>query len=132
MDFSKFLVINNIKSKDVANYLQVGEPTVSKYLSNKAKPSKKTLYKLCNNPFGWDTTMLEDGGSINATTTAGRDATVSIRNSYGETGKIRETNARLSAENEMLREKIQEQNAIIAELKSEKEKYWELIQKLMK
>ena len=131
-DLKSFRKMNNLRQEDIANYLQVTRNFISLIENGSSKLPEDKLTYLMNNDKGWDTTMLEDGGSINATTTAGRDATVSIRNSYGESGKLRETNTRLTTENEMLREKIDEQRTIIAELKAEKEKYWELIQKLMK
>ena len=127
-----FIKKNRLKAKDVAEYLGISKGYMSRLVSGQDGLPTHQFRKLLENDKGWDTTMLEDGGSINATTTAGRDATVSIRNSYGESGKLRETNTRLTTENEMLREKIDEQRTIIAELKAEKEKYWELIQKLMK
>ena len=62
-DFRTFLRLNGIKQNVVAEYLGVNQSRISHYIKNGSMPIER-LEKLINNPYGWDTSMidLKDGG----------------------------------------------------------------------
>lgn len=55
---SEFIEKNGIKQKELAFYLGIGEPSISKMVNGLSNPSKGNLHKLLNNDQGWDTSML--------------------------------------------------------------------------
>lgn len=60
MNIKEFLRANGLKQKELADYLGIGEPAVSKMAKGYTNPSEGNLYKILNNNQGWDTSMLEE------------------------------------------------------------------------
>lgn len=58
-DFKRFMYEQNIKQKEVAGYLGLSKGYVSLVISGQRPLSEENLRKLINNPFGWDTSILE-------------------------------------------------------------------------
>ena len=80
MNIKKFLKVNGLKQKELADYLQISEPAVSKMVNGKANPSEENYEKLIKNDRGWDISMLTEIAEVEATQviggsgiTAGRD-----------------------------------------------------------
>lgn len=102
MNFITFLEVNGLKQKDLAQFLDVKEPTVSAYVSGKAKPSPDKLKKILDNK-DWDTrALVEDEDAQGLEELSPQALLISIRN-------------------------LQRQ---IAKLEEEKAAYWDLIKKL--
>lgn len=102
MNFITFLEVNGLKQKDLAQFLDVKEPTVSAYVSGKAKPSPDKLKKILDNK-DWDTrALVEDEEGIELENRSAQSLLLSIR----------------------------ELQRRIEKLEEEKAAYWELIKKL--
>lgn len=63
MKVREFLKANNLKQRELANYLGVTEAAVSNVTKGKSYFSDENLIKIINNPYGWDVSMLEDAKS---------------------------------------------------------------------
>lgn len=111
MDIKEFLYRNKLKQVDLAKYLGVTEAFVSRMVKGAGNPSKENLTKILNNPHGWDTSMLINGGIY-----AG-DVNVQIdQNRAGnrpKDGDAATQMAVLEKENEMLREQLKDKEAQI-------------------
>ena len=59
-DFKSFIFHNDISQKEVIDYLGVSKGYMSLVISGKKKLSEENFRKLIENPYGWDTSMLED------------------------------------------------------------------------
>ena len=59
LDFKRFMFEQKIKQKALANYLGVSEGYISQIISGRKQLSEENLSKVLNNPFGWDTSILE-------------------------------------------------------------------------
>lgn len=118
----EFIDVNGIKQKELAAFLGIGEPSVSKMAKGFSKPSKENLYKLLNNNRGWDVSMLRETPSISANASHNSKASVSIRPSR-EDGAAEITF--LKRELELLREQLTEE-------KKRSAQYWDMIQRLTK
>jgi transcriptional regulator with XRE-family HTH domain len=60
VDFKRFMFENKIKQSDLAKYLGVSEGYVSLVVSGRKKLSEENYGKVLNNPYGWDTSLLEE------------------------------------------------------------------------
>lgn len=58
VDFKRFMFEQNIKQKELVEYLGVSKGYVSLVISGQRQLSEENLSKLINNPFGWDTSIL--------------------------------------------------------------------------
>lgn len=116
MDIKEFLYRNKLKQVDLAKYLGVTEAFISRMVKGLVKPSKENLTKILNNPHGWDTSMLIDGGIYAGNNKAG-DVNVQIgQNRAGNRPKDGDAvtqMAVLEKENEMLREQLKDKEAQI-------------------
>jgi transcriptional regulator with XRE-family HTH domain len=116
MDIKEFLYRNKLKQVDLAKYLGVTEAFISRMVKGLVKPSKENLTKILNNPHGWDTSMLIDGGIYAGNNNAG-DVNVQIgQNRAGSRPKDGDAvtqMAVLEKENEMLREQLKDKEAQI-------------------
>lgn len=110
MDIKEFLYRNKLKQVDLAKYLGVTEAFISRMVKGVGNPSKENLTKILNNPHGWDTSMLIDGGIYAGNNNAG-DVNVQIgQNRAGnrpKDGDAATQIAVLEKENEMLREQLE-------------------------
>ena len=59
MNVRDFLKANSLKQVELARYLGITEAAISNVVKEKSEFSKENLIKIMNNPYGWDTTMLE-------------------------------------------------------------------------
>lgn len=59
MNVRQFLKANSLKQVDLARYLGITEAAISNVVKEKSEFSKENLIKITNNPYGWDTSMLE-------------------------------------------------------------------------
>jgi|GEM_PF-3552885 len=116
MDIKEFLYRNKLKQVDLAKYLGVTEAFISRMVKGVGNPSKENLTKILNNPHGWDTSMLIDGGIYAGNNNAG-DVNVQIgQNRAGnrpKDGDAATQMAVLEKENEMLREQLKDKEAQI-------------------
>lgn len=58
IDLKRFMFEQNIKQKELAEYLGVSKGYISLVISGQRQLSDENLSKLINNPFGWDTSIL--------------------------------------------------------------------------
>jgi len=118
IDLKAFRKANGLTQADVAQYLSVSAPFITRVETGSNKLPEDKLQKLINNDRGWDTTMLisvehsgdnihQNGGSHN------------IGKVTCEVSEI----AALKRENIMLRQQVED-------LKEQNEKYWNMIEKL--
>ena len=116
MDIKEFLYRNKLKQVDLAKYLGVTEAFISRMVKGVGNPSKENLTKILNNPHGWDTSMLINGGIYAGNNNAG-DVNVQIgQNRAGNRPKDGDAvtqMAVLEKENEMLREQLKDKEAQI-------------------
>lgn len=118
IDLKAFRKANNLTQTELGDYLGIKKSFVSAIETGKAGLPEDKFTKLMDNSQGWDTSMLIAESDIHGD--------VSMQ-AYGQNnvGKM-VADAELSTlrrENEMLRTQVEE-------LKAEKEKYWDMIQRL--
>lgn len=110
MDIKEFLYRNKLKQVDLAKYLGVTEAFISRMVKGAGNPSKENLTKILNNPHGWDTSMLINGGIYAGNNNAG-DVNVQIgQNRAGNRPKDADAVTQIAVlekENEMLREQLE-------------------------
>lgn len=124
MDIKEFLYRNKLKQVDLAKYLGVTEAFISRMVKGLCNPSKENLTKILNNPHGWDTSMLIDGGIYagNNNNNAG-DVNVLIGHNRLNACKKDSDEATqiavLEKENEMLREQLEFMKTLLNSQKKE-------------
>ena len=111
VELKEFRKVNNLRQKELADYLGVSREYISIAENGKTKLAFSQLGKLRNNPYGWDTSMLSDETQLNAASSVS-----DCQNSEFEVAALRR-------ENDMLRQQL-------AELKERCERYWQMIEKL--
>lgn len=62
-----FLMVNNLKQVELADFLHVNKSTISSAASGKTKLARTTLGKILANDKGWDTSMLEEHEKVTYT-----------------------------------------------------------------
>lgn len=117
IDLKAFRKANNLTQTELGNYLGVKKSFISSIETGKAGLPEDKFTKLMDNTQGWDTSMLIAESTIN-----GDVIQANGQNCVGKMVADAEMSS-LKKENEMLR-------AQVDELKEEKEKYWEMIQRL--
>ena len=119
-NIAAFLKKNNLKQVDLARFLGISEPSVSKMVKGKSNPSEGNLHKIINNKEGWDTSMLTFGNihQTGTTNVAGIGNVVNERPHPEYVG------------HETYEQFIKRLEETIERLEREKEEYWELIKKL--
>ena len=125
INLKAFRKANRIKQEDLAKYLKVSRGFISLVEIGYSKLPEDKLEKILANEFGWDTTMLLSdpyNASISAKATGNSSANVNIGSH----------NRNDSTELTLLRAEVESLRAQLAKAEAEKEKYWEMIQKLMK
>ena len=122
MDIKEFLYRNKLKQVDLAKYLGVTEAFISRMVKGLCNPSKENLTKIRNNPHGWDTSMLIDGGIYAGNNNAG-DVNVLIGHNRVNACKKDSDEATqiavLEKENEMLREQLEFMKTLLNSQKKE-------------
>ncbi len=122
MDIKEFLYRNKLKQVDLAKYLGVTEAFISRMVKGLCNPSKENLTKILNNPHGWDTSMLIDGGLYAGNNNAG-DVNVLIGHNRVNACKKDSDEATqiavLEKENEMLREQLEFMKTLLNSQKKE-------------
>lgn len=122
MDIKEFLYRNKLKQVDLAKYLGVTEAFISRMVKGLCNPSKENLTKILNNPHGWDTSMLIDGGIYAGNNNAG-DVNVQIGHNRVNACKKDSDEATqiavLEKENEMLREQLEFMKTLLNSQKKE-------------
>lgn len=122
MDIKEFLYRNKLKQVDLAKYLGVTEAFISRMVKGLCNPSKENLTKILNNPHGWDTSMLIDGGIYAGNNNAG-DVNVLIGHNRVNSCKKDSDEATqiavLEKENEMLREQLEFMKTLLNSQKKE-------------
>lgn len=115
-DLHTFRKANKLKQKDLAKYLNTTRAFISMVETGVSKLPAEKLSLLLNNPHGWDTSMLIDGGIYAGNNNAG-DVNVQIgQNRAGNRPKDGDAvtqMAVLEKENEMLREQLKDKEAQI-------------------
>lgn len=115
-DLHTFRKANKLKQEDLAKYLNTTRAFISMIETGVSKLPAEKLSLLLNNPHGWDTSMLIDGGIYAGNNNAG-DVNVQIgQNRAGNRPKDGDAvtqMAVLEKENEMLREQLKDKEAQI-------------------
>lgn len=123
MDIKEFLYRNKLKQVDLAKYLGVTEAFISRMVKGLCNPSKENLTKILNNPHGWDTSMLIDGGIYYAGNNNAGDVNVLIGHNRLNACKKDSDEATqiavLEKENEMLREQLEFMKTLLNSQKKE-------------
>lgn len=125
INLKAFRKANRIKQEDLAKYLKVSRGFISLVEIGSSKLPEDKLEKILANEFGWDTTMLLSdpyNASISAKATGNSSANVNIGSH----------NRNDSTELALLRAEVESLKAQLAKAEAEKEKNWQMIQKLMK
>lgn len=125
INLKAFRKTNRIKQEDLANYLKVSRGFISLVEIGSSKLPEDKLEKILANEFGWDTTMLlaePHNASISAKASGNSSANVNIGSHNGGN----------ATEIALLRAEVESLKAQLAKAEAEKDKYWELIDKLMK
>lgn len=117
IDLKAFRKANGLTQADVAQYLSVSAPFITRVETGANKLPEDKLQKLINNDMGWDTTSLFITGGDHIHQTGGK-------NNIGKITYDNE-NASLKKEIEMLRRQIED-------LMRTNKEYWDMIKELMK
>lgn len=122
IDLKEFRKANNLKQEDVANYLSTSRVFISQVEGGKSKLPSEQLCKLLSNPYGWDTTMLEQSPTINTRVSGNGSANVQVGSNnklVQDSSDLKVQIAVLEKENELLREQrelLLEQNDFLKTL----------------
>lgn len=116
-DLHTFRKANKLKQEDLAKYLNTTRAFISMVETGVSKLPAEKLSLLLNNPHGWDTSMLIDGGIYAGNNNAG-DVNVQIghRNQADNRPKDEDAATQLAVlkkENQMLREQIEFMKTLI-------------------
>jgi len=119
IDLKGFRKVNGLTQADVARYLSVSAPFITRVESGANKLPEDKLQKLMNNKKGWDVTCLlvEDGGGDHIHQNGGK----------GNIGKYV-----CDSENEALKKEIEMLRRQVEELMQRNQEYWDLIKELMR
>ncbi len=123
IDLREFRKRNDLTQEQLGEYWGVGKSFISMMEGGRANVPRERLAKLISNPYGWDTSMLTEG----VVPIIEGDHTEQ-NGGKGNIGKIAgDSSAELLAlrkENELLRQQLEE-------VKSQNEKYWAMIERLV-
>jgi len=126
----RFLRLNNLKQKDLAEFLGIAEGTISKMIKGTIG-YEKHIGKILSNNKGWDTSMFENTTpSVNAIASGNSNAQVAIGSGikYNTDSKelieLYQEIARLKRVKEDLEERLKREEQRSSD-------YWEMIQKLI-
>lgn len=115
-DLHTFRKANKLKQEDLAKYLNTTRAFISMVETGVSKLPAEKLSLLLNNPHGWDTSMLIDGGIYAGNNNAG-DVNVQIGQNRVNARKKDSDEATqiavLEKENQMLREQIEFMKTLI-------------------
>ena len=116
-DLHTFRKANKLKQKDLAKYLNTTRAFISMVETGVSKLPAEKLSLLLNNPHGWDTSMLIDGGIYAGNNNAG-DVNVQIGHQNQADNRPKDEDAAtqlavLKKENQMLREQIEFMKTLI-------------------
>lgn len=116
-DLHTFRKANKLKQKDLAKYLNTTCAFISMVETGVSKLPAEKLSLLLNNPHGWDTSMLIDGGIYAGNNNAG-DVNVQIGHQNQADNRPKDEDAAtqlavLKKENQMLREQIEFMKTLI-------------------
>ena len=64
--FFKFITVNNIKQKELAEFLGIGKAQVSAIVNGRVPTPEKHILRILTNNRGWDTSMLKGGAPAKA------------------------------------------------------------------
>lgn len=116
MDLKKFRQCNKLTQTELGEYLGIKKSFVSLIETGRVKLSEEKFNKLLNNPHGWDTSMLINGG-IYAGNNNGGNVNVQVGQNKIESRNGADNSAMqiavLEKENEMLREQLKDKEAQI-------------------
>lgn len=116
IDTRLFRLKNNIKQQELATYMGVSSAFISQLERGKRPMPEDMLKKLINNPHGWDTSMLINGG-IYAGNNNGGNVNVQVGQNKIESRNGADNSAMqiavLEKENQMLREQIEFMKTLI-------------------
>jgi transcriptional regulator with XRE-family HTH domain len=116
-DLHTFRKANKLKQEDLAKYLNTTRAFISMVETGVSKLPAEKLSLLLNNPHGWDTSMLIDGGIYAGNNNAG-DVNVQIGHQNQADNRPKDEDAAtqlavLKKENQMLREQIEFMKTLI-------------------
>lgn len=111
IDLKTFRKNNNLTQDELGQFLGIKKSHISRIEHGHTSLSVDKVEKLFNNPYGWDTSILNNETQPNKTSSASDhiDADIEV--------------ATLRKENEMLRQQL-------SELKERSDRYWQMIEKL--
>lgn len=113
IDLKRFRKDNNLSQADIATYLEVSTPFISRVESGKNKLPEDKIVKLINNPYGWKVDALVASDSIingsGVVVTGSNNHHIDNRHYYSDSPDV------LRAQIELLDERIKEKDAQIKE-----------------
>lgn len=121
-DFEKFIKSNNVLKKDIAKYLGISNAFVTQLCDGRRSIPNDKVALLKQNPYGWDTTMLEQSPAINTRVSGNGSANVQVGSNnklVQDSSDLKVQIAVLEKENELLREQrelLLEQNDFLKTL----------------
>lgn len=114
--YKEFLKKNNLRQKDLAQFLGVTESSISTVANGKGNLSESNLDKILTNKKGWDVSMfsrgernLTVGGDVSGVIVNGDNSPVDNRQYYSDSPDV------LRATIDLLDERIKEKDAQIKE-----------------
>ena len=119
----QFLEVNRLKQKDLAEFLGISEPSVSKMVKNLTNPSKQNLCKILGNDRGWDTAPLLKGNSGSNNVVGNSNVTINTNGNHNVYSKDEELISSLRKQISLLEDQV-------AELKRDKEELRERVREL--
>lgn len=119
----QFLEVNRLKQKDLAEFLGISEPSVSKMVKNLTNPSKQNLCKILGNDRGWDTAPLLKGNSGSNCVEGNNNVTINTNGNHNVYSKDEELISSLRKQISLLEDQV-------AELKRDKEELRERVREL--
>lgn len=105
--FEKFIKSNNVLKKDIAKYLGISNAFVTQLCDGSRSIPNDKVALLKQNPYGWDTTMLEQSPTINTRVSGNGSANVQVGSNnklVQDSSDLKVQIAVLEKENELLRE----------------------------
>lgn len=120
--FEKFIKSNNVLKKDIAKYLGISNAFVTQLCDGSRSIPNDKVALLKQNPYGWDTTMLEQSPTINTRVSGNGSANVQVGSNnklVQDSSDLKVQIAVLEKENELLREQrelLLEQNDFLKTL----------------
>lgn len=136
IDLKGFRKANKITQMQLADYLGVNHSFIGNIECGRSLLPKEKMDMILTNTMGWDTSSLlvdNDAPMVSARVTGNGTAKVSINNSRTTTTTTDSSElAMAKAQIDALKKEIESLTTQLGKVELEKERYWEMIQRLTK